>query len=61
MFFVYFGMAVYFFYSIEQMDSFHLGLLNFVDYRQNFRNLMFIVGNFVVVKKNDYAGLYDEA
>ena len=31
-FFVHFGMAVYYFYFVEKMDSFHLGLLDFVSY-----------------------------
>ena len=31
-FFVYFGMVVYYFYSVEKMDNFHLGLLDFVGY-----------------------------
>ena len=31
-FIVSFGMAVYYFYSVEKMDSFHLGLLDFVGY-----------------------------
>ena len=30
--FVYFGIVVYHFYSFEKMDSFHLGLLDFVGY-----------------------------
>ena len=53
-------MTVYYFYFAEKMDNFHLGLLGFVDYRLNLRNLMFVVGNFVVVKMNGYAGLYEE-
>ena len=31
-FFVYIGMVFYYFYSVEKIDSFHLGLLEYVGY-----------------------------
>ena len=59
-FFVYFGMVGYHFNSVEKTGSFHLGLLEYVGYHSNLRNLMFVVGDFVVVKMNDYVDLYEE-
>ena len=42
------------------MDSFHLGLLDFLGYQWNLRNLLIVVVNFFVVEMNDYASLYEE-
>ena len=59
-FFVYFGFDVYCFYAVEKMGNFQLGLLKFVGYHQNLLSLMLVVGNSVVVKINDFVGLYEE-
>ena len=52
----YFGF-VHCFYSVEKMDNFHCGLVQFVDSHENLLKLLLVVETFVFVKINGFVYL----